>query len=317
MQHSRRWVTVTDSVKDEFVSESGVSASAHNGAVHAFGVLAGGLVKHARTFTGAAWYIDTLGPLDLNVDRIPVSAVSFNDRLYVFGVQADASISALAFTSDGTTWTPLAAGPAVLKTIEPVALTVFRHRIYMIARDSSFGQLRMTSTSDLRIWDSWLNVPPAPVQAASPVAAATLGDRLYLFGVFKTGKNPDVVIMRNSTADGLTWSGWDLVEAGLRPLQGTIDDYPLDVAAGIFQGRVNIACRWRSPPPDQEHEGFDYVAVNFSQDGDNWSGWRLPESDVQFEPSNPTALAAVDNHLYIFAPRLFRNTGETTRVWAY
>ncbi len=187
----------------------------------------------------------------------------------------------------------------------------------MIARDSSFGQLRMTSTSDLRIWDSWADVPPAALQATSPVAAATLGDRLYLFGVFKTGKRPDLAVMSNSTADGLTWSGWGVVEAGLGPLQGTRADSPLNVAAGTFLGRIYIACTWRSPPPDQEHEGFDYIAVNFSEDGDNWSGWRLPESDVKFEPSNPAAVAAVGNHLYVFAPILIRNTGETTRVWVY
>ena len=140
---------------------------------------------------------------------------------------------------------------------------------------------------------------------------------LFIFGVFKTRRNQDLVILRNWTTDGLAWSGWDMVEAGLRPEEGTPADYPLDVAAGIFEGRIYIASRWASPPPDQEHEEHYYVAVNFSEDGDDWSEWRIPQSDVSVEPSGSPGLAAVDNHFYLFAPRLFRNTGETTRVWAY
>jgi hypothetical protein len=305
LQHSRTWAPVADTLKVEFISETGVSASEHNGAVHAFGAVTGGVVNHARTFTGATWYVDTLGAF--NLAKLPVSAISFKDRLYVFGVQADASIASIAFTGDGTTWVPFATGPAALLTNEPIATTVFRHRLYLLARDSASSQLRMTSTSDLRLWNPWVDVPPA-MQPASPVAAATLGERLFIFGIFKTGKSPDLVILRNSTSDGSTWSGWDLVEAGLRPEQGSPTDYPVDVAAGIFQGRLYIACRWAAPAY--------YIAVNFSEDGDNWSGWRIPESDVEVQPSGPAGLAAVHNHLYIFAPRLIA-VFDDMRVWAY
>jgi hypothetical protein len=314
LQHSRTWVAVTDTAKNEFISETGLNVCEHNGAVHAFGVVTDGKVSHARTFTGATWYIDTLG--SFNLAMLPVSAVSFNDRLYVFGVHGDGSIACLAFTVDGTTWVAHAAAPPALQTSEPVAVTVFRDRLYMVARDSISSELLMTSTSDLRIWSPWVNLPPA-MQPASPVAAATLGDKLFIFGVFKTRRNQDLVILRNWTTDGLAWSGWDMVEAGLRPGEGTPADYPLDVAAGIFEGRIYIASRWASPPPDQEHEEHYYVAVNFSEDGDDWSEWRIPQSDVSVEPSGSPGLAAVDNHFYLFAPRLFRNTGETTRVWAY
>jgi hypothetical protein len=314
LRHSRTWVAVKDPANAEFISETGLNACEHNGAVHAFGVVSGGKVNHARTFTGATWYADDLG--SFNLAKLPVSAVSFNDRLYVFGVQGDGSIACLAFTVDGTTWLAHAATPAALLTSEPIAVSVFRDRLYMIARDSMSSQLRLTSTSDLRLWNPWVDVPPA-TQSASPVAAATLGDKFFVFGVFKTGKNPDLAILRNSTTDGLTWSGWDTVESGLAPEEGTPADYPLDVAAGIFEGRIYIASRWFSPPPDQEDEGHEYIAVNFSEDGDDWSGWRIPQSDVNIEPSGAPGLAAVDNHLYLFATRLFQNIGQTTRVWAY
>lgn len=314
LQHSRTWVAVTDTAKDEFISETGLNVCEHNGAVHAFGVVAGGKVNHARTFTGATWYIDTLG--SFNLAMLPVSAVSFNDRLYVFGVQTDGSIACLAYTVDGTTWVAHASAPPALLTSEPIAVAVVRDRLYMVARDSTSSQLRISSTSDLRIWNPWVDVPPM-LQSASPVAVATLGDKLFVFGVFKSRRNQELVIMRNSTTDGLAWTGWNIVEAGLRPEEGTPADDPLDVAAGVFEGRIYIATRWTSPPPDQEHEGRYYVAVNFSEDGDDWSGWRIPQSDATVEPSGPPGLAPVDNHLYLFATRLFRNTSETTRVWAY
>lgn len=314
LQHSHTWVPVKDTANQEFTSETGLSACEHNDAVHAFGVVTGGKVNHVRTFTGATWYIDASGSFDLAA--VPVSAVSFNDRLYVFGVQVHGSIACLAYTEDGTAWLPAAATPAPLLTSEPVAVAVFRDRLYMFARDSASSQLRITSTSDLRIWNPWVNLPPAP-QSASPVVAATLGDKLFVFGVFKTGKNPDVVILYNSTVNGVAWSGWDLVEAGLRPEDGTPADYPLDVGAGVFAGRVYIASRWRSPAPDAEHEGHDYVAVNFSEDGVDWSGWRVPQSEIRIEVGGPIGLAAVDHHLYLFAQRLVRNIDDDTRVWAY
>ncbi len=53
---------------NQFVSESMVSAAAHYGAVHAFGVGVGASpfpVTHARTFTGATWTIDVVGTFDL------------------------------------------------------------------------------------------------------------------------------------------------------------------------------------------------------------------------------------------------------------
>jgi hypothetical protein len=311
LQHSRVWVPVTDGDTRQLISETGVSAAEHFGAVHAFGVVAGGGVNHARTFTGAIWSVDALGPF--NLGNLPVSAISFDDRLYLFGVQVDGSISSLAYTVDGSTWVPRAISPGAIDTAEPVATAVFRHRLYLFARESSSSQLRMTSTSDLHTWNPWADVPSPAMPPSSAVAAATLGDKLFIFGVFKTGKTPASTIMRNSTSDGAAWSGWDTVEGGARP-EGAAADEPLDVSAANFDGRIYLASRWQST--NSELFLTNYMAVNFSEDGDNWSGWRIPDPG-KYEASASAGLAAVGNHLYILAPQLDAANSQTTNVWAY
>jgi hypothetical protein len=316
--HARTWLPV-HATTGQLVSETAVAAAEHNGAVHVFGVLAGGTVNHAQTLTGATWTgIDVLGPYDLL--ELPVSAASFDDRLYVFGVRGDGSVSSLAYTVDGGTWTSHEAGPAALQTAEPVATAVFRHRLYLLARDSASSQLRMTSTSDLHIWDPWVGVPSG-LPPASAVTAVTLNETLFIFGVFKTGKSPSVVIMRNSTSDGVTWSGWDTVEASAGP-EGASADVPLDVVAGIFEGRIYLVTRWQATT-QQAPFVTDYFAVNFSEDGENWSGWRMtPTPDMQ--PTASAGVAAVGNHLYLLAPRLMppalddpTGTDTTTHVWVF
>ena len=315
LQHTRTWVPVQDAAAGQFLSTTGVSAAEHNGAVHAFGVGTGGAVNHARTFTGATWNVDSIG--SFNLANLPVTAISFNDRLYVFGVLAGGSISSLAYTVDGGSWTPTKVNFPALQTNELIATAVFQHRLYALTRESASGTIRITSTSDLRIWAPWAQVPSPGLQSGSALAAATIAGKLFIFSVFKTGKRPAVALMRNSTSDGVNWSGWQEVESGLFPEQGTPSDYPLDVAATTFDGRLYIASRWLSPPPDPEHEGTTYLALNFSEDGDNWAGWRIPASEVAILPNKTAGIAAVHNHLYAFVPRLFQNIGQGDRVWAY
>jgi len=312
LQHSRAWVPVADTATGPLISETGVSAAEHNGAVHAFGVVAGGGVNHVRTFTGATWNVDSLGPFDLA--QLAVSAVSFDDRLYVFGILTDGSISSLAYTVDGGSWVPRSAGPGAIQTAEAIATAVFRHRLYIIARDSASSELRMTSTSDLDSWNPWVNVPSPGLQPASAVAAVTLGDTLFLFGVFQTGKTPGLVLMRNSTSDGVTWSGWDLVEGGALPADVAPANEPVDVAAGVFRGRVYLASRWKSANIGLYIK--NNMAVNFSEDGDNWSGWRVPQSPA-YSAGGTAGVAAVGNHLYILTPCIDNANDETTHVWAY
>ena len=101
----------------------------------------------------------------------------------------------------------------------------------------------------------------------------------------------DRQLLHNSTTNLTTWTGWQFVERAAVLPQSVHG--PLDVAAGIFQNRIYLASRW-------EFSNFTALALNFSADGDNWSGWRQPESDKDFRATATAALAPVNNHLYIF-----------------
>ena len=158
LQHAPTWVQVADATV-QFSSVTGVSAAEHHGAVHGFGIAPDGSVNHTRTFTGATWRVDNLGLFNLLAD-VALTAVSFAGRLYALGALADGSVSTLAYTVDGGSWVQHAAGPGALQTAEPVAAAVFRDRLYVIARDSASGQLRLTSTAEMRMWNSWADVPP-------------------------------------------------------------------------------------------------------------------------------------------------------------
>ena len=311
---TRTWVQVAEAIV-QFSSATGVSAAEHHGAVHGFGIGPGGSVNHTRTFTGATWSADNLGPFGL-LAGVAVTAVSFDGRLYLLGTLADGSVSTLAYSVDGRSWVQHAAGPGALLTAEPVAAAVFRDRLYVIARDSASGQLRLTSTADMRIWSPWTNVPPPGLSSGSAVAAAALGEKLFIFGVFNTGKAPASVIMRNSTSDGVTWSGWDQVEEGIRPEGAAAADEPLDVSAGIFHDRIYLTSRWESTEGSDYETG--YLTVNFSADGDDWSGWRIPQAESVFRAGNAAGLAAVGSHLYILAPQWAGDSNnDPTPVWAY
>jgi hypothetical protein len=314
-KHYRDWAEVTNFAGDSFGSATGMSAATHNGAVHAFGFVPATGVTHARTFTGASWIVDigvvwsvdAIGSFDLA--DLPVSAVSFNDRLYVFGVKKDGAISSLAFTVDGGSWTRLIRGPVALQTTQPIATAVFRNRLYLFARDST-GALQYTSTADIDSWNAWVNVPGAGLSHDSAVTAAALDDTLYIFDVHQTGKTSEpAVVVWNSTVDGSAWTGWDMVEGGVQP--GGLAK-PLDVSATTFRDRVYIASRWESSDATRH-----FMAVNFSADGANWSGWREPESTVQYQPSATAGLAAVGNHLYIFTPQMDLTTNDNTRIFAH
>jgi hypothetical protein len=84
--------------------------------VHAFGVLPGGQITHARTFTGASWTVDPVGSFQLS--ELPVSAAGFADRLHIIGVKADQLVSVLAYTVDGGSWAAPVGGPPVMHTLQ-------------------------------------------------------------------------------------------------------------------------------------------------------------------------------------------------------
>jgi hypothetical protein len=312
LRHWRTWAQVADEAQPAvpLIAEAGVSAAAHNGALHAFGVDEAGNLLSARGFTGATWSLHKIGVFGLS--SLPVSAVSFNDRLYVLGIQSDGNITTLAYTSDGGSWTLFASGPNGLDTDIGIATAVFRHRLYVIARDSSSKRLRLTSSDDLVTWDPWADIPDSGLPPVSVIAAASLGDVLHIFALHLVATDVHT-LLHNSTPDGSTWTGWREVERGTR-LQGA--GLLLDVAAGVFQDRIYIASRW-----DKVQEGDigfeDIIAVNFSQDGDNWSGWRIPPSSEVRSAGATAALAPVGNHMYIFAPELVASSVDGHTVWVY
>jgi len=340
--HQRDWVQVeafpVDADPVSFASATGVGAASHYHAVHAFGVTdgidlglaAGPVVTHAKTFEGDTWTVDTVGSFDLAApsggtpgESLPVSAVSFNDRLYVFGVLADRSVSTLAFTVDGTSWVTLARGPAGLQTAGAIATVVFRYRLYLFARDAVTNQLLLYWTSDLDTWQSEGVVTEPAGPPPSSVAAVSIGGMLHLFGIYLNPRDKtQVVIMHKSTSDGVTWTGWDVVEGDAHPSDpATVEiPQPLDVAAGLFRDRIYLAARWRPT---------NHIAVNFSGDGADWSGWRIPERDpdpahIGAGPIPPdlsfigiAGLAAVGHHLYIFSPREGKNADGLNIVYAY
>ena len=312
LRHHRTWTQVTAKVGGDLVSDNGLAAATHHGGVHVFGVTPTGEVTHARTFTGAVWAVDSLGNFPLL--QQPVSAISFNDRLLVFGVDSDAKITSLARTTDGGTWVPFTSTPADLTTKQPVALAELDNRLCLLARDAGTQTLQIAFTPDVRRWTPWAVVPDAGLAPKTAVAAATLDGTLYLFGLYVTNKTPGVIVVVNSSTDGTTWSGWSEVEGGVRPEQGLASDVPLDVAATSFEGQLQLAVRWET---DNGLEVTHYVATNTSRDGKDWSGWRIPDSDKAFAPSSSAAVAGTDGHLYILSAWDNANIGDTTHVWSY
>ena len=314
LHHDQTWMPVADAAQTQLTSIAGVGAAAHNGMLHCFGVgAAGTTATHAATLTGASWQVDEFGDFGLATNLAP-SPVSFDDRLHVFGVWANGTVSALAYTTDGGSWyDEPGSPPPELKTNQAIATVGFLDRLYVFARDLATNHLRVTSSSDLRIWAPWADVPPGGLVPQSAVAAAALDGTLHLFGIYDTGKKPAHVVVHTSTKDGHTWANWDMVETGLPPQDEPAAE-PLDVTAGTYHRRVYVGARWETI--DAVGQKQTSMGLNFSGDGENWSGWRILLANDVLHPTAPAALAAVHNHLYTISPRLTPD-GDTTQVWAY
>jgi hypothetical protein len=316
LNHSKTWVPVVDAVdaQTKLSSIAGVAATAHNEMLHVFGVgPAGATINHASTLKGVNWTIDVIGDVVLATDLAP-SAVSFDDRLHVFGVAVEGQVLALVYSPDGGSWWGEPESPPQLLTKQAIATVAFLDRLYVFARDSSTNRLAVTSSSDLRVWAQWTALPAGGLSPMSAVSAAVLDGKLHLFGIYDTGKKPAAIVVHNSTTDGHTWAGWNTVEEGLPPRDQPSAE-PIDVAAGVHDGRVYIATRWETTGGDGGPTSV--IELNFSGDGENWSGWLVPLAyDMSFEPSASPAIAAVHDHLYIAGPR-HDPDGSTTDVWAY
>jgi hypothetical protein len=315
LRHARTWTSVVGVGGAHLASGEPICATTHNGAVHVFSLDGAGAVRHARTLTGATWDVDA-EPLALHGLIVRAAcAESFDDRCHLLGRLDDGHISPLVYTVDGNSWfedwsTPL----PEMTTGEPFATSVFAHRLHVVASDSSTGQLRVTSTPDLLTWSPWVNLPSPGLARTSAPAAAALDDQLFVFAVFDTLKAPNpLVVMRTSSADGASWTPWTLVESGFHP-QNAATDRPLDVAAGTSGDRVYIATRWQ---PTTGAPETPYIAHNFSEDGQNWSGWRRPPANTDFRAATTPGLAAVGNHLYTLAARADSGASDDLSIWAY
>jgi SRSO17 transposase len=64
---------------------------------------AGATINHGSTLKGVSWTIDVIGDVLLATDLAP-SAVSFDDRLHVFGVAVEGQVLALVYSPDGGSW---------------------------------------------------------------------------------------------------------------------------------------------------------------------------------------------------------------------
>lgn len=278
------------------------SAAAHRGGVYVLGLdLQQMGITGYLTFTGANWE-RVITPAEFGTNtNLPVNAISFNDRLYIFWVDSDGFVKAPAYTVDGTSWTTFLQGPNGLQTNAPITTVEFRNRLYAFSRDSTTQRLRLTSSDDLQTWDPWNDVPEPPgLPPARAVAAVSLDGHLHIFGVYPLEKGNERRLLHNSTTDATTWTGWRSVERGA-VLPSSVHG-PLDVAASIFQNRIYLASRW------EFSSTLPALALNFSADGENWSGWRVPQSDEEFHAQGTAALASVGNHLYVFAPQSVTQT---------
>jgi len=298
------WLPVTDAAGNKYTSPVGLSAVEHNRAMHVFGGSYGRGWAHVSTYTGASWSTRYEEFLDLGLGVLPVTAVSFNDRLILFGVLTTGQIIAIAHTVDGWSWVAGDTNPPPFSTNAPVATAVFRNRLWLFAQDSA-GAVHVTSTADVASWSAWAQVP-APWPSLSAVAAVALGETLYIFQVMDAFGKGLPRVMQSSSVDGIAWTAWTPVEGGAEPV-GLQDSVPLDVSATTFRDRVYIATRW------QTLDELSHVALNFTADGENWSGWRILDSDLDYHPSATVGLAPANNHLYITAP----NPDDNVAIWAY
>ena len=299
LRHDRAWIEIGHLTTGLLTT---ATAAPHRGGLYVVGLdlwHPEGITGY-RTFTGANWErVITFNEFVLNTS-LPVNAISFNDRLYIFWIHSDGLITTRAYTVDGSSWTDFYSGPTGLQTALPITTVEFRNRLYLLARDSTSGRLRLTWTDDLEYWEPWADIaePPGPPPTTA-MAAASLDGKLHIFGIY-TPVSDEVRLWHNWTADGMIWNGWQRVERGAH-LSGAADA-PLDVAAGTFQSRIYLASRW------EFSDALPALALNFSGDGENWSGWRIPQSDKDFRAWGTAALATIGNHLYVFAPQAVTGT---------
>jgi hypothetical protein len=142
-----------------------------------------------------------------------VSVASHNGALHLFCVLDDGSIWPLGYTTDRGSWTTSGARPPVgLTTWQPIATVEFGHCLLHLC--PRWRDIRPALHVELGSADvvPWEDVPAVGLRPGLSVIAAVLGDRLFLFEIYDTGKPPESkVVVVTSTDDTLVWTPWTVV----------------------------------------------------------------------------------------------------------
>ena len=80
-------------------------------------------VTHGASLTGGDWRVDGLGFSAYALEHL--CAVSFNDRLHVFGVANDQTVVADNYTVDGVSWFTEDSQPPAFHTNQAIAAVGF------------------------------------------------------------------------------------------------------------------------------------------------------------------------------------------------
>jgi len=205
---------------------------------------------------------------------LPLKAVVFKNKLYLFGVSADPSHAEfVTSTADGETWSPW---KRFLNGDTDLALTAitFRDKMYVfgISRDPSHGQF-MTSTEDGERWTPWEKFIEGDTDLA--LTATTFRDKMYVFGISRDPSHREFVTI----FDGEKWTPWKIFIEG---------DTDLALTATTFRDKMYVFGISRDP----SHREFVTIF-----DGEKWTPWKIfIEGDTDFAL---TATTFRDN-MYVF-----------------
>jgi hypothetical protein len=236
----------------------------------------------------------------------------------------------LASAASWSTWQSV---DPTTTTQHPVATTVFGGRLYLFEVDTSDTRIWYKTMAPFSNWSAWSTAggpPPAGTvlffspgstsswNRSTPLAAAVYNNRLYLFAV-----GTDDRIYDNSSPDGATWSGWQLVGGGpayfgpaatvfngqllIFFVDSTYEIYSRAFDGTTWQGAQPIDSRTYAAPAATVYNGQlhlfavgtdNRVYDNISPDGASWSGWQAIDSNTRWAPAASTF---TDGRLHLFA----------------
>jgi hypothetical protein len=149
-----------------------------------------------------------------------VAAASLGKRIYVFAkgqndrrIYVNSALDGHGFDGFGLGWSEVQ--PAGLTTHVAPAAASFQGRLYVLARGDDRG-IHVNSAADGQPFSGWskISLATAPDTGTDvPVAAAALGNRLYVFATFNTGFSPGIAVV--SKIAGQPFGGWREVEGGI------------------------------------------------------------------------------------------------------